>query len=174
MERFKKDRIVKTLDFLKRSEVNLTTKKVLDLGERNDMANFLIDKLGVLIINTDLDLNEAEGRREVVEKSGGLIFAFQILEHLSNGNQLLRELPSGTRLYCSVPLKTFIKPHWNNSDPRDCHVYEWTSYQFDKYLTDAGFRVIRARKLTIDSQKLYSRLFFKFYKRDYIVEAIKN
>jgi len=168
MDKAKQKRFERTLNFvakhLKKDEI------IIDLGETNELSDFLRMKGGYKIINTggeDLDVNYSA----VSEYSS--ITAFEIFEHMFAPFNLLNS--SKGRLIASVPLKLwFAREYWNYNDKHDCHYHEFSVRQFNHLLERTGWNI-----KDFEIWKSYDKswgirpLLRRIYPRYYIIYAEK-
>lgn len=135
MNKALKKRFKKTLSFM--GKHFSTADDILDLGEHNELAEYLRKEGGYKITNTtgqDLDINYS-----VVTEYAN-ITAFEIFEHLFAPFNLLNSAKG--RLIASVPLNLWFAPeYWNNYNVHDCHYHEFTVRQFNHLLNRTGWTV---------------------------------
>lgn len=110
--------------------------KILDIGERNPLTTRLEGRNGVVIDNTDFDLDECEWLSRPVYD---VIIMSHVIEHLFNPLRVLQGLKSimkdnGT-LYVIAP----IKPYWIT--PAKCHFHEMDHRNFKRLIARAGFKI---------------------------------
>lgn len=144
--------------------------KILDLGVRNPFSE-LMQENGYTITNTsgeDLDYHYHNLKNLDVT----FVTALEILEHLVNPMEILRNLP-GDKLLTTVPLRLWFAPSYRNkNDRRDVHYHEFEDWQFDMLLEKAGWKIIHRHKWTHPTNKIGFRPFLrKFTPRYYAVYA---
>ena len=119
------------------------SKSILDLGAENVLSNLLKEN-GFNIRNTYFDLEEFPGRVSVTNCD--IVTGFEILEHLIDPGQVLKNLEC-TEAVFSVPLmRMFERTYWNDSDPFDQHYHEFTTKQFNKLLKHCNFKILYSEK----------------------------
>lgn len=169
MDKAKLKRFEKTLGFVKK---HLKTDEViLDLGETNELSDFLRQQGGYNLVNTtgeDLDVDFT------IVKKYSSITAFEIFEHMFAPFNLLNS--SGGRLIASVPLRLWFAPeYWNYNDRHDCHYHEFSVRQFNHLLERTGWKVIDHQVWkSYDSPWGIRPLLRRIYPRYYIVYAEKQ
>jgi len=170
-EKTKKDRFIKTLQFL--NEGLPKGSKILDLGTPNDMSVFL-QQNGYQVDNAygkDFDFHP-----EIISAEGyDAVTIFEVLEHLVNPMGILQQI-TAPKLYASVPLDLwFAKAYRNKKDPWDQHFHEFEDWQFDWLLNKSGWNIQRREKWTSPVSKIGFRpLLRRFTPRYYIVEALRD
>lgn len=144
--------------------------KILDLGVENPFTS-IIKENNYTVFNTsgeDLDYHF----QHLKNFDATFVTALEILEHLVNPMEVLRNLP-GEKLLTTVPLRLWFSPAYKNkSDPRDVHFHEFEDWQFDMLLEKAGWKIIHRHKWTHPSNKIGIRPFLrKITPRYYAVYA---
>jgi hypothetical protein len=136
MDKAKQKRFEKTLSFVMKHFK--TDEIILDLGETNELSDFIRQKGGYKMVNTtgeDLDVDYS-----VVNKYCW-ITAFEIFEHMFAPFNLLNSAKG--RLIASVPLRLwFAAEYWNYNDRHDCHYHEFSVRQFNHLLERTGWKLI--------------------------------
>ncbi|MEA1887628.1 MAG: methyltransferase [Bacteroidota bacterium] len=150
------------------------TDRILDLGVRNELSDYLINR-GFNIQNTEGEDLDTENDLESKYGPFDVVTAFEILEHLVSPFELLRKLPSD-KLIATVPLRLwFSSAYRSESDPRDRHFHEFEDWQFDWLLEKAGWNIISREKWTSPSYKIGLRpALRRFYPRYYAVFAERS
>ena len=145
---------------------------ILDLGAQNAMGGLLSDS-GYQVANTDADLDENPEAVSTLEADAAT--AFEILEHLVNPRDILRELKP-QRLFATIPLRLWFAPAYRNlADPWDQHFHEFEDWQFDWLLDSAGWEIIRREKWPSRTTIPGVRPMFRaFVNRYYAVEAVRR
>ena len=168
MDKALESRFRKTLSFLERhiSKENL----ILDLGVKNDLADFLINS-GYKIENTsgqDLDIDFK------FIKEYKYITAFEIFEHMFAPFNILNE--ASGKLIASVPLKLwFASAYWSNDDDLKRHYHEFEIKQFNYLLSRTGWKILDYEIWKSYNNRIGIRsLLRRFYPRYYIIYAEKN
>lgn len=135
--------------------------KILDLGIQNPFSEIMKNN-GYEVSNTigeDLDFEF----KSLKNYNADIVTAFEILEHLVNPMQVLRNLPAD-KLLVSVPLSLwFAKPYRNLNDPRDWHYHEFVDWQFDMLLEKSGWEIKYRKKWTNPSKKLGLRTILRYF-----------
>jgi hypothetical protein len=169
MDKARQKRFEKTLSFVRK---HLKTDEViLDLGETNELSEFLRKEGYKNLINTtgeDLDVDF-----EIVTKFN-TITAFEIFEHMFAPFNLLNS--SRGRLIASVPLKLwFAAEYWNENDKHDCHYHEFSIRQFNHLLERTDWK-IKDHQIWKSYNKSWGirPLLRRIYPRFYIVYAEKQ
>lgn len=128
------------------------TDKILDLGIKNPFSEVMLEN-GFDVKNTngdDLDYYY----KDLQNYDANFVTALEILEHLVNPMEVLRNLP-GDKLLASIPMRLwFSSAYRNQNDPRDVHYHEFEDWQFDMLMEKAGWTVIHRHKWTHPSNKL--------------------
>ncbi|MBS7333733.1 class I SAM-dependent methyltransferase [Faecalibacter bovis] len=150
-----------------------TEDKILDLGVKNPFSD-VMEENGYTIINTsgeDLDYHYHNLKNNDVT----FVTALEILEHLVNPMEVLRNLP-GDKLLATIPMRLWFAPAYRNkNDPRDVHYHEFEDWQFDMLLEKAGWKIIHRHKWTHPTNKIGIRPFLrKITPRYYAVYAERN
>lgn len=155
-----KKRYERTISFLK--EVDLTEKKVLDLGPPNPIGA-LIQEIGYEVTNTEIDQDLDLDYEIVKDPSFQVVTAFEILEHLVSPFPLLRSI-AAKKLVISVPLSLwFASAYWSHTDPYDRHFHEFEPKQIKMLLEKAGWFVVKERKYTSYDFKLGIRPILRMF-----------
>ncbi|HEY4540576.1 MAG TPA: methyltransferase [Faecalibacter sp.] len=149
------------------------TDKILDLGIRNPFSE-VMEEHHFQIKNTsgeDLDYHF----HQLKNIDATFVTALEILEHLVNPMEVLRNLP-GDKLLATVPMRLwFSSAYKSKTDPRDVHYHEFEDWQFDMLLEKAGWKIIHRHKWTHGSNKIGFRpLLRKITPRYYAVYAERN
>ncbi|MFT6055179.1 MAG: hypothetical protein ACJAS3_001733 [Roseivirga sp.] len=161
-------RFEQTLQFMKESLPK--GSRILDLGTRNDMSEYLIE-YGYKVDNAfgvDFDLNP-----EIIAKEGyDAVTMFEVLEHLINPMGILTQVKA-PKLFASIPLSLwFAKAYRNKSDEWDQHFHEFEDWQFDWLVKKSGWEITKTEKWTSPIQKIGFRPILRaFTPRYYIIEA---
>ncbi|HOP59047.1 MAG TPA: hypothetical protein PLR52_06470 [Bacteroidales bacterium] len=168
MDKARQKRFEKTYRFVKKHFP--LNGDILDLGEKNELAEYLSQHGGYRIQNTnvqDLDTDYS------LVKEYNYITAFEIFEHLFAPFNLLNT--ASGKLIASVPLRLwFASEYWNYNDARDCHYHEFSVRQFNHLLKRTGWQ-IRDCELWKSYDKIAGirPILRRFYPRYYIVYAEK-
>lgn len=168
MDRVKLSRFGRTLRFLQK---HLNKEEfILDLGERNELSDFIRQHGSFKIQNTsgqDLDVDFS------VVKDFRNITAFEIFEHMFAPFNLLYEAKG--KLIASVPLRLWFAPeYWNYNDRYDCHFHEFSVRQFNHLLERTGWKIKDSELWRSYDRKIGIRpLLRRIYPRYYIVYAEK-
>ena len=168
MDKALERRYQRTLSFL---EKHFSKKDlILDLGVKNDLADFLINS-GYKIKNTsgqDLDIDYKFIR------DYKYITAFEIFEHMFAPFNILNE--ASGKLIASVPLKLwFASAYWSNDDNLKCHYHEFEIKQFNYLLSRTGWKLIDHEIWKSYNNRIGIRsVLRRFYPRYYIIYAEKN
>lgn len=165
---YPKKRYAKTLALLQKFAPK--NAKILDIGVPNPFSD-LMQENGYQVINTqgeDLDF-ETNHLRTI---PADFVVALEILEHLVNPFQLLKDLPA-EKLLVTVPLRLwFASAYKNPSDPRDCHYHEFEDWQLHMLLQKAGWQIKYTEKWTHPVGKIGLRPLLRlFTPRYYAVYA---
>ena len=166
-----KRRFNNTIKFLKKTLP--TDSKILDLGVPNDLSKRMKIE-GYHVSNTDgedFDLNPISQNT----KKFDAVTAFEILEHLVNPFNLLKNIES-KRLFVTVPLKLWFSSAYRNiRDERDQHFHEFEDWQFDWLLDKSGWKIIRKEKWKSPTIIPGFRFFLRHLTyRYYAIEAIRK
>jgi len=134
-------RFEKTLQFLKQ---NLdTSKSILDLGTPNLMSEAMKSE-GYKVLNTSGEDFDVEFKKIISSFDVDCYTSFEVFEHLLAPYNILKEIPKGKRLICSVPLNVwFSKAYWNEDNDWDKHYHEFEPRQFDFLLEKTGWTIIK-------------------------------
>jgi hypothetical protein len=134
-------RFEKTLQFLKQ---NLdTSKSILDLGTPNLMSVAMKSE-GYKVLNTSGEDFDVEFKKIISSFDVDCYTSFEVFEHLLAPYNILKEIPKGKRLICSVPLNVwFSKAYWNEDNDWDKHYHEFEPRQFDFLLEKTGWTIIK-------------------------------
>jgi len=165
-------RIEATIAFLKKHCP--PPKHALDLGVDNMVADAM-RREGYKVDNTageDLDLEF----QRFAEANVDLFTAFEIFEHMVAPFNLLRAIPGGKKMICTVPLKVwFKKAHWHPTDQWDRHYHEFEPRQFDMLMQKSGWKIIDSEiwKFPAGSVNGIRPLLRFLYPTFYAVYAIK-
>ena len=143
---------------------------ILDLGVKNPFTS-IIEEHNFTVYNTtgeDLDYHY----HHLKDFDATFVTALEILEHLVNPMEVLRNLP-GEKLLATIPMRLWFAPAYKSkTDPRDVHYHEFEDWQFDMLLEKAGWKIIRRHKWTHGSNKIGIRpLLRKITPRYYAVYA---
>lgn len=157
-----------TLDLLKKFVA--PNDIILDLGVRNPFTK-VMEENNYKIVNTkgeDLDYHYHDLRNI----DATFVTALEILEHLVNPMEVLRNLP-GDKLLATIPMRLWFAPAYRSkTDPRDVHYHEFEDWQFDMLLEKAGWKIIHRHKWTHGSNKIGIRpILRKITPRYYAVYA---
>jgi hypothetical protein len=160
-----------TLKFLKKHVK--TGTQILDLGIANPFSE-IMKKEGYLVQNTageDLDLDFTA----VQNTNADVVTAFEIIEHLLNPFEVLKNTKARSILI-SVPLKLwFASAYRSKTDERDRHYHEFEDWQLDWLLEKTGWKIIDRAKWTHPVKKLGIRPLLRFFTpRYYIIYAERN
>lgn len=113
---------------------------VLDIGPRNRFGVELSEKLGLLIVNTDGDLDTLQWKPEK-DISFDTVWIFEMIEHLKNPDLFLRMLKrnihGNTKIYLMYPNRTF-RMFWSHN-----HWHEIDPIRFRLLVEEAGYKIIR-------------------------------
>ena len=159
-----------TLQFLK--EVVPTSKKILDLGVKNPLAELMIAN-GYDVTNTqgeDLDMDTSA----VLSSEHDVVTAFEIFEHLVSPFSVLQDIKA-KELVVSVPLKLwFASAYKSKIDKRDRHYHEFEDWQFDWLLEKSGWTIKKRKKITNPVKKIGIRpILRRFTPRYYLIYAVR-
>lgn len=134
-------RFNKTLQFLK-DNVN-QNEKILDLGTPNLMSKAM-QEAGYKVFNTSGEDFDVDFIKIIDSFDVDTYTSFEVFEHLFAPYNLLKEIPTGKKLVCSVPLKVwFSKAYWNEANDWDKHYHEFEPRQFDFLLQKTGWKIIK-------------------------------
>ena len=144
--------------------------KILDLGVKNPFTE-IIEQNNFTVFNTsgeDLDYHY----HHLKNIDATFVTALEILEHLVNPMEVLKNLP-GDKLLATIPMRLwFASAYRNKTDSRDVHYHEFEDWQFDMLLEKAGWKIIHRHKWTHPSNKIGIRpLLRKITPRYYAVYA---
>ena len=134
-------RFEKTLQFLKQ---NLdTSKSILDLGTPNLMSVAMKSE-GYKVLNTSGEDFDVEFKKIISSFDVDCYTSFEVFEHLLAPYNILKEIPKGKKLICSVPLNVwFSKAYWNEDNDWDKHYHEFEPRQFDFLLEKTGWTILK-------------------------------
>lgn len=167
---FPKKRYRKTLEILKKYAKEQDV--ILDLGVENPFSKIMKDH-GWQVINTtgqDLDLNYIWAENQKFD----FVTALEIIEHLVNPFEVLRNLPAEKALI-TVPLRLWFSPCYRNiNDPRDCHFHEFEPWQLDFLLEKAGWEIIYREKWTHPVRKIGLRPLLRLFTNRYYAVVVKR
>lgn len=142
---------------------------ILDLGCHNELGQ-LLKKEGYCIRYTDFDLDAYP--QKLREIKSDVVTGFEILEHLLEPVQVLRNVRAN-EIVVSVPMKRmFEKTYWNEEDDYDQHYHEFETFQFDKLLRYCNYEIICSEKWKSYSSVL-GRIIYQ-QPKFYIVHAQKE
>lgn len=161
-----------TLEFLKK-HISVS-EKILDLGIANPFSE-IMKQQGFQVQNTqgeDLDIDQSA----LKTSDYSVVTALEILEHLLNPYQVLKEVKCD-KMIISVPLRLwFSSAYRSKTDMRDRHYHEFEPWQLDWLLEKIGWKILDREKWTNPISKIGIRpLLRRFTPRYYIVyvERIK-
>lgn len=119
---------------------------ILDIGERNNLTNYIEDKLNVSCENTKSDLDYSIDYDLEIEKFD-VIFCFEVIEHLLNPRLFFDNLYKITKDDGKVILSYPSRPKifWNNEE----HFHEYDRLRFNYLLKKTGFRIVRKKNIYV-------------------------
>jgi hypothetical protein len=156
------------------ADLDLKSLNALNLGPHNPLSAYL-EKHGYAITDTkagqDLDFDF-----EIVKnKQFGVVFGFEIIEHLVSPFPLLNSI-AANKLVLSVPLSLwFAKAYWNENDPFDRHYHEFEPRQLKMLLKKANWNIVKDQKYISASFQIGIRPFLRmFTPRYYFVYCVRE
>lgn len=167
-------RFKKTLNFLKKNTNKSET--ILDLGTPNLMSEAM-KKEGYSVLNTSGEDFDVQFKSIIEKYDVDCYTSFEVFEHLFAPYNILKEIPSGKKIVCSVPLKVwFSNAYWNEDNDWDKHYHEFEPKQFDFLLEKTGWTIIKKELWTSPDKFRFGirpllRLIFPSY---YFVVAVKK
>ena len=143
---------------------------ILDLGVKNPFTDVMLEHKYQVINTTGEDLDYHYTHLKNIDAT--FVTALEILEHLVNPMEVLRNLP-GDKLLASIPMRLWFSPAYRSkTDLRDVHYHEFEDWQFDMLLENAGWKIIHRHKWTHPTNKIGFRPFLrKITPRYYAVYA---
>jgi hypothetical protein len=167
---FPEKRYRHTLEFLKK-HISVS-EKILDLGIANPFSE-IMKQQGFRVQNTqgeDLDIDQSA----LKTSDYSVVTALEILEHLLNPYQVLKEVECD-KMIISVPLRLWFSPAYRSkTDMRDRHYHEFEPWQLDWLLEKTGWKILDREKWANPISKIGVRpLLRRFTPRYYIVYVEK-
>lgn len=170
---FPNKRYKHTLEFLQK-HISVS-ENILDLGIANPFSE-IMKQHGFQVENTngeDLDIDQSTMQNKVYD----VVTALEILEHLLNPYQVLKEIKCN-KMIISVPLRLwFSSAYRSKTDMRDRHYHEFEAWQLDWLLEKTGWKILDRKKWANPIFKIGIRPLLRiFTPRYYIVyvEKIKQ
>jgi len=164
---YSESRFKQTVDFIEN-----VSGVVLDIGERNDLSNYIEQYLDITIINTKSDLNYLIKYNYPIRKFN-VVFCFEVIEHLLNPLLFFDNLYETTfqdvHIFLSYPSRP--KWLWNNDE----HFHEYDRLRFNYLLKKTGFKIIREKSIYVKRKPVGIRpLIRNFIPQTRIYEIIKR
>lgn len=81
-----------------------------------------------------------------LDKKFALILSFDVIEHLLKPNKLISYIKKycheNTYIIITTPERDILRGKNCNYSPKNVHVREWNSFEFNKYLKNQGFKIL--------------------------------
>jgi len=115
-----------------------TNHPILDIAEMNPTGQYLAQKLGVTIDNTNTDLDYEIGPLPSAPYKA--VWCFEVIEHLMNPRAFMDNLHKVTHHDAQVFLSYPSRPKWlwNNEQ----HFHEYDELRFSMLLKKTGWEVV--------------------------------
>lgn len=113
-----------------------------DVGEINPRIKYIADSMGLDIYTIDYDDFNWD---KIAERQCGIVFAFEIVEHLQNPlffmNELKKILAKDGSIYVIIPCNPRLLWH-------EMHFFEMDRKHFEKWiLAPLGLKIVRYKKI---------------------------